>query len=269
MKGGDGGDLMDLFSAGTKSGAATPTDRKPSSSTSTAPSSSGDPLDMFDFSGPKPSSPPPTLPTGKGGKAPPHSSSMDFDPFAADAEKPVTVKAPSAAPRVPPTAAAAAPSTSGGPLKRDVSKGQLKQVAQGLVKTDDLDEHIAVQQEQRLKELRENEQKELTDAQSKKEAGHALEDRLNAWSLKDGQRKGIRTLLSSLQTVLWPNSGWKPVGLADLIDLNAIKKVQRKAMLVVHPDKLQDDASVEHKVIAEHCFDALNSAYDRFVETGQ
>ena len=268
-KGGDGADLLDLFSGGAKSGTATPTEPRKSaaaaSSAAPSASSSGDPLDMFDFSGPKPSSPPPGLPTGKG-KAPPHSSSMDFDPLAGS-DKPAPAKSAAAAPRPPPAAATAAPG--GGPLKRDASKSQLKQVAQGMVKTDDLDEHIAEQQEQRLKELRENDEKEVSDAVSKKEATHEVEDRLNAWSMKDGQKKGIRTLLSSLHTVLWPNSGWKPVGLADLIDLNAIKKVQRKAMLVVHPDKLQDDASMEHKVIAEHCFDALNTMYDRFVETGQ
>jgi len=234
---------------------------------------SGDPLSMFDFSGPsKPSSPPPSIPHKNSGARPPtHSSSMDFDPFAADAKS-----STAAQPRPPGGAASAgggggaaiAAASASSALKRESSRNQLNQVAKGMVKTDDLDDHIAAQQEERLKTLRENEAKELSDAADKKAATHALEDRLNAWSLKDGQKKGIRNLLSSLHTVLWANSGWKPVGLADLIDLNAIKKVQRKAMLVVHPDKLQD-ATPEQKVIAEHCFDALNTAFDRFQETGQ
>ena len=278
-----GGDLMDLFSAGTGAGkvaaAASPTNRKAPAAQSTAAGTapaSADSLDMFDFSGPKPSSPTPAAAKGKG---PSHSASMDFDPFAGGGGGGGAAVAPkaAAAPSTGARAAAAASTSSttapsaasgGGPLKRDASKSQLKQVAQGLVKTDDLDDHIAAQQEQRLKDLRENEQKAEADAASKKEAGHALEDRLNAWSLKDGQKKGIRNLLSSLHLILWPNSGWKPVGLADLIDANAIKKVQRKAMLVVHPDKLQE-ATPEQKVIAEHAFDALNFAYERYQETGQ
>ena len=282
------GDLMNIFGAaggGGRQKAPSPSARSGSRTTAAAAGAaadSSDPLSMFDFSGPsKPSSPTPSVPAG--GKAaagsarpPTHSSSMDFDPFAADS-KPQQQQQQQPAPassRPPPAASSGAGASSAGPgaasaaLKRESSRNALNQVAKGLVKTEELDEHIAAQQEERLRTLRENEAKQESDAADKKAAVHALEDRLNAWSLKDGQRKGIRTLLSSLHTVLWPNSGWKPVGLADLIDLNAIKKVQRKAMLLVHPDKLQD-ATPEQKVVAEHAFDALNSAYDRFVETGQ
>ena len=274
--GGDKGntdDLMDLFSGAAKT-APSPTNKKPApaAAAASANSSSGAPADdlsLFDFSGPaKPASPPPNARGAAGGKQQPsHSSSMDFDPLAASsqpaapASKPATAAAPSAS-------SSAASSRSSSTLQREDSRSALNAVAKGMVKTDDLDKHIEDQQEKRLEELRAAEEEQLKDAADKKVATHALEDRLNAWSTKDGQRKNIRQLLASLHTVLWPNSGWKTAGLADLIDPNAIKKQHRKAILIVHPDKLQD-ATPEQKVIAEHAFDALNTAFDRFQETGQ
>ena len=267
-KGGNSDDLMDLFSGAAKT-APSPTNKK-AAAASTA-SANADDLSLFDFSGPaKPASPIPSVPassrTAAGGKQqqqPSHSSSMDFDPLAAS-NQPSSSSKPAAS-----SASAAVPSSrSSSNLQREDSRSQLNAVAKGMVKTDDLDKHIEDQQERRLEELRANEEEQLKDAADKKAATHALEDKLNAWSTKDGQRKNIRLLLSSLHTVLWANSGWKPAGLADLIDLNAIKKQHRKAILIVHPDKLQD-ATPEQKVIAEHAFDALNTAFDRFQETGQ
>lgn len=32
---------------------------------------------------------------------------------------------------------------------------------------------------------------------------------------------------------------WKPVGMADLVSADQVKKYYRKAVLVVHPDKVQ------------------------------
>ena len=272
--GGDKGnsdDLMDLFSGAAKA-APSPTNKKQAAANNnnTAPAPADD-LSLFDFSGPaKPASPAPTAtassrPAGGKRQQPSHSPSMDFDPFAASSQ-PAAVKS-TGAPTSSSTAAAP-PSRPSSSLQREDSRSALNAVAKGMVKTDDLDRHIEDQQEKRLEELRANEEEQLKDAADKKAATHALEDRLNAWSTKDGQRKNIRLLLSSLHTVLWANSGWKPAGLADLIDLNAIKKQHRKAVLIVHPDKLQD-ATPEQKVIAEHAFDALNTAFDRFQETGQ
>jgi len=62
--------------------------------------------------------------------------------------------------------------------------------------------------------------------EARREVENNLEAQLFAWETnKDGTwRKNIRNLLSSVHTVLWPNSGWKPVSFADLIDFNAIKK---------------------------------------------
>lgn len=45
-------------------------------------------------------------------------------------------------------------------------------------------------------------------------------------------------------------------------------EMHRKAVLIVHPDKV-NHGTPEQKVIASHLFDVLNTAFDRFKETGQ
>ncbi|RVX15023.1 J domain-containing protein required for chloroplast accumulation response 1 [Vitis vinifera] len=61
--------------------------------------------------------------------------------------------------------------------------------------------------------------------------------------------------------VLWPESGWKPVPLVDIIEGNAVKRAYQKALLCLHPDKLQQKgAAVHQKYIAEKVFDSLQVA---------
>ena len=52
-----------------------------------------------------------------------------------------------------------------------------------------------------------------------------------------GRAGNIRALLSTLHTVLWPDSGWKPPGLTDLVEPARVKRAYMRANLVVHPDK--------------------------------
>ena len=52
-----------------------------------------------------------------------------------------------------------------------------------------------------------------------------------------GRAGNIRALLSTLHTVLWPDSGWKPPGLTDLVEPTRVKRAYMRANLVVHPDK--------------------------------
>lgn len=58
--------------------------------------------------------------------------------------------------------------------------------------------------------------------------------------------------------VLWPECGWQPVSLTDLITAAAVKKVYRKATLCIHPDKVQQKgANLQQKYVAEKVFDLL------------
>ena len=59
----------------------------------------------------------------------------------------------------------------------------------------------------------------------------------------EGKERNIRALLSTLHTVLWDGEiRWKPVSMADLVTPDQVKKYYRKAVLVVHPDKVQDNS---------------------------
>lgn len=58
--------------------------------------------------------------------------------------------------------------------------------------------------------------------------------------------------------MLWPECGWQPVSLTDLITGASVKKVYRKATLCIHPDKVQQKgANIQQKYIAEKVFDLL------------
>lgn len=75
-------------------------------------------------------------------------------------------------------------------------------------------------------------------------------DRINDWEYDaKGVRRNLRTLLTKLPTVLWENSGWKPITLANLVSENHVKKQYRLACKLVHPDRSQQRGdSVERKV---------------------
>lgn len=58
--------------------------------------------------------------------------------------------------------------------------------------------------------------------------------------------------------VLWEGSGWKPVALVDIIETSSVKRNYQKALLQLHPDKLQQrGASAEQKYTAEKVFSIL------------
>ncbi|KAF2296689.1 hypothetical protein GH714_001243 [Hevea brasiliensis] len=75
--------------------------------------------------------------------------------------------------------------------------------------------------------------------QQEQAEGRRIADKVDAemkrWAA--GKEGNMRALLSSLQHVLWPECGWEPVSLTDLITSASVKKVYRKATLCVHPDK--------------------------------
>ncbi|XP_024971053.1 J domain-containing protein required for chloroplast accumulation response 1 isoform X2 [Cynara cardunculus var. scolymus] len=107
----------------------------------------------------------------------------------------------------------------------------------------------------------------LSETQEESEAIRALDSKIHLWS--NGRKGNIRSLLSTLQLVLWPESGWKPVALVDIIEANAVKKSYNRAMLCLHPDKLQQKGADSHKkYTAEKVFDILQEAWDHFSSLG-
>ncbi|KAI2470833.1 hypothetical protein F4781DRAFT_159402 [Annulohypoxylon bovei var. microspora] len=92
--------------------------------------------------------------------------------------------------------------------------------------------------------------------------GEKVDARIAAW--RDGKRDNLRALLGSLDTVLWEGSGWKKIGLHELVIANKVKIHYMKAIAKCHPDKLPQDASTEVKLIAGTVFATLNESWDKF-----
>ncbi|ESQ53447.1 hypothetical protein EUTSA_v10024218mg [Eutrema salsugineum] len=90
-----------------------------------------------------------------------------------------------------------------------------------------------------------------------------LDADVKRWS--SGKEGNIRALLSTLQYILGPESGWQPLPLTEVITSAAVKRAYRKATLCVHPDKLQQrGANIHQKYICEKVFDLLKEAWNRF-----
>ncbi|XP_051875852.1 LOW QUALITY PROTEIN: cyclin-G-associated kinase [Pristis pectinata] len=82
----------------------------------------------------------------------------------------------------------------------------------------------------------------------------------------EGKERNIRALLSTLHTVLWEGeTKWKPVSMADIVHPDQVKKVYRKAILVVHPDKATGEPYEQY---AKMIFMELNDAWSEFENQG-
>lgn len=121
-------------------------------------------------------------------------------------------------------------------------------------------------QERALKALAEKNARDLEAQREQTERdriGETLDVEIRRWAA--GKEGNLRALLSTLQYVLWPECGWQPVSLTDLITGAAVKKVYRKATLCIHPDKVQQKgATLQQKYVAGKVFDLLKEAWNKF-----
>ncbi|XP_073307704.1 uncharacterized protein [Primulina huaijiensis] len=91
-----------------------------------------------------------------------------------------------------------------------------------------------------------------------------MDEKISLWS--KGKESDIRLLLSSLHHILWPNSGWFPIPLTNIIEIPKVKKAYQKARLCLHPDKLQQrGATLPQKYVAEKAFSILQDAWAALV----
>ncbi|KAF6244110.1 DnaJ domain-containing protein [Scenedesmus sp. NREL 46B-D3] len=112
--------------------------------------------------------------------------------------------------------------------------------------------------EQQAKEAAEAERRQQQQAHKQ-----AHKERIETWRNKN--KGNVRGLLGSLQTVLWEGSGWKPIGMGDLLEPAQVRKAWMKANLLVHPDKVrQRNGGDEQVAIADMIFDALKEAWGQF-----
>ncbi|CAG5134697.1 unnamed protein product, partial [Candidula unifasciata] len=113
---------------------------------------------------------------------------------------------------------------------------------------------------------KDNEPKTLGDMKKKLLVEEMDPDKLRVMDWIKGKEKNIRALLCSLGSVLWDEEErWQPIGMHQLVTPDQVKKVYRKAVLSVHPDKLTDDP---HQPLARMIFIELNDAWAKFEEEG-
>lgn len=121
-------------------------------------------------------------------------------------------------------------------------------------------------QERAAKALAEKNQRDLQvqmEQQERHRISESLDIEIKRWAA--GKEGNLRALLSTMQYVLWPECGWQPVSLTDLITGASVKKVYRKATLCIHPDKVQQKgATLQQKYVAEKVFDMLKEAWNKF-----
>ncbi|KAG7982835.1 hypothetical protein I3843_04G073000 [Carya illinoinensis] len=121
-------------------------------------------------------------------------------------------------------------------------------------------------QERAAKALAEKNKRDLQtqkDQAERHRIAETLDVEIKRWAA--GKEGNLRALLSTLQFVLWPECGWQPVSLTDMITAPAVKKVYRKATLSIHPDKVQQKgATLQQKYVAEKVFDLLKEAWNKF-----
>ncbi|KAL9274835.1 Auxilin-related protein [Drosera capensis] len=121
-------------------------------------------------------------------------------------------------------------------------------------------------QDRTAKALAEKKERDLQAEREQAERNRIAETtdiEIRRWAA--GKEGNLRALLSTLQYVLWPESGWQPVSLTDLITGASVKKVYRKANLCIHPDKVQQKgATLQQKYVAEKVFDILKEAWNKF-----
>ncbi|KAJ0540187.1 putative DnaJ domain, Chaperone J-domain superfamily [Helianthus annuus] len=122
--------------------------------------------------------------------------------------------------------------------------------------------------ERAAKTIAEKEKRDRLAQKEKEQAernhlAESLDAEIKRWS--NGKEGNLRALLSTLQYILGPESGWQPVSLTHMNTTSDVKKAYRKATLCVHPDKLQQwGASIQHKYMCEKVFDLLKAAWKRF-----
>ncbi|XP_022728346.1 auxilin-related protein 2-like [Durio zibethinus] len=126
-------------------------------------------------------------------------------------------------------------------------------------------ERLQRTQERAAKALAEKNQRDLQVQREQAERhriAETLDVEIKRWAA--GKEGNLRALLSTLQYVLWPECGWQPVSLTELITAAAVKKAYRKATLCIHPDKVQQKgANLQQKYIAEKVFDLLKEAWNK------
>jgi len=94
------------------------------------------------------------------------------------------------------------------------------------------------------------------------------EEKLDNWEFHKGVRRNIRSLLIKLPDLMGPDSGWKPVSLGDLVQVNKVRKHYKRAIMLTHPDRSQHRGDpVQKQLVYRRAFEAMNAAWKEHEKT--
>lgn len=113
-----------------------------------------------------------------------------------------------------------------------------------------------------LDRVRASHAKSAKEEAEKAALGDVVAGKIETW--RAGNEDNLRALLATLDTVLWPEVGWKKITVADLVVNKKVKINYMKAVAKTHPDKIAADTPTERKMIANGVFITLNKAWDGF-----
>ena len=116
-------------------------------------------------------------------------------------------------------------------------------------------------------EVKEREAKRAAEEDEFAQLRLALGPQLKTWSEQYGKKKDIRALLAGVHDVIWEGSGWKPLGIGDLLDAKKVRLGYQKAALRVHPDRLTKKP-IEQQFVGRYIFDALSQAFSEWEANG-
>jgi len=90
-----------------------------------------------------------------------------------------------------------------------------------------------------------------------------LDDKLANWEGKP-IKNHVRVLFCTLPDILWPNSGWQRVAMHEVMEPDQIRKVHRKYIVSLHPDKVLASGDPDKIYISNRIFTAITEAYNLF-----
>jgi len=142
--------------------------------------------------------------------------------------------------------------------------GKSKEVAEAMTKRY---QDLLEKQAEAVKQVHERLVQNAKEQEEFDELRKRLGPGLKSWAEDHGQPKPIRSLLANMHTVMWSDSDWKPISMADVIQPNKIRKYYHLGCRATHPDKNMQ-RTPEQRYIAKVVFTALNEAYQKFEAEG-
>jgi len=114
----------------------------------------------------------------------------------------------------------------------------------------------------RMEERKKAEREAAAKQAAKEQAEKSVKDKVENWH-KDstGQAKGLWTLLCNLNNALWQPNRWQEVDSSQMLETKYVRRMYRRAMKTVHPDRLPAGATPEQLVSAQRITQALQEAW--------